>query len=415
MKAFVEGFGCSLNQADTEAIKGLLAKNGFAFTSTEKADLIVVNTCAVKTPTENKMVNRLDRLVKEKKKTAKLISFGCLSRINPERVASLSQEIIQVEPALEKLAETLILEAESFQPKNRLARANPWIAILPIARGCQGECSYCCVRRARGRLKSYPLHSLDQAFKQALGEGCKEFWLTAQDCGAYGQEIDSNLPKLLKALLANRGDYRVRMGMMNLEHLKKFRQEMVEAFEDKRLYRFLHLPLQSGSDKVLKEMKRKYSAKEFEENVRWLKKKVKGLTLATDVIVGFPGETERDFRQTVGLLKKLRPDVVNISRYGERPGTPAAEMKGQVAGEVKKERSRELTELCAGLAAEKNAALEGKTLEILVSERGRKGFFQGRTNSYKAVIVKQNLLGKFARVKAVKAFPTYVEARAVKP
>ena len=229
MKAFVEGFGCSLNQADTEAIKGLLAKNGFAFTSAEKADLIVVNTCAVKTPTENKMVNRLDKLLKEKKRTAKLISFGCLSRINPERVAKLSPEIVQIEPSLETLAEALSLDVESFQPKNRLVRANPWVAILPIARGCQGECSYCCVRRARGRLKSYPLSSLDQAFKQALGEGCKEFWLTAQDCGAYGQEIDSNLPKLLKALLANQGDYRVRVGMMNLEHLKKFRQELAEA------------------------------------------------------------------------------------------------------------------------------------------------------------------------------------------
>jgi MiaB/RimO family radical SAM methylthiotransferase len=219
---------------------------------------------------------------------------------------------------------------------------------------------------------------------------------------------------LLKALLENQGEYRIRLGMMNPDHLKSFREELAETFQDERLYKFLHLPLQSGSDRVLKKMKRKYSVKEFREEVRWLRKRIEGLTLATDVIAGFPGESEKDFLETMAVLKEVEPDVVNISRFGKRPGTLAEKMV-DLPLETKKERSQALTRLCAGLAAEKNAALKGKKLKVLVAEKGRKGNFQGRSDSYKPVIVKENLLGEFAWVKVTQAFPTYVEARLEKP
>jgi tRNA A37 methylthiotransferase MiaB len=158
-------------------------------------------------------------------------------------------------------------------------------------------------------------------------------------------------------------------------------------------------------------MKRKYSAKEFKQNIAWLKGKIPNLTLATDVIVGFPGESEADFQETVKLLKAVKPDVVNISRFGARPNTPAAKMGEQVAGIEKKERSRKLSDLCLKLAEENNAKLKGKAFNLLVSEKGRKGFFRGRTESYKPVIVKEEVWGEFARVKVVKTFPTYGEGK----
>jgi len=410
LKAFIEGYGCSLNKSDTEKIRGFLKSNGFSIVaSPEKANLLIINTCAVKEQTENKMIKRIRHLFVNYPKK-QIVVFGCLPRISPEKISKISPSIVQIGPLLEELCNFLSLPLTKFSPSVSGLRLNEFISIMPICRGCLGECAFCCVRQARGKLKSYSVEELCSAFKKAVSE-TKEIWITAQDSGCYGKDIGSSLPELISALLKNKGEFRIRVGMLNPQHLSDFFDSYLSLFTDKRLYRFFHIPLQSGSNKILKRMKRKYSAEEFLDLVSRIKERVPDATIATDVIVGFPGETEQDFQETVEVLKKAKPDVVNISRYGDRPNTLALKMNGKLHGRLLKKRSRILTELCKKISLENNKAFEGMEMEIFVSERGEKGNFVGRTSSYKPVVIEEDLRGKFARVRIEKVFPTYLKAR----
>ncbi len=409
MKTFyLESYGCSLNKSDSEKIMGLLEENNFKCVSLKKANIIIINTCAVKEQTENKMIKRIKELLKSKPKNSELIVFGCLSIINPFRVKKLAKKIVLIPPSLEELCNFLSLPVKKFSPKIKEKKFNPLISIIPISRGCVGNCSYCCVKSARGKLKSHSIESIKQKLKENLNKS-KEFWLTAQDTGAFGKDLGLNLPELLKELIKVKGDYKIRIGMMNPQHLKEFYYSFISVFKSKHFYKFLHIPLQSGSNKILKKMNRKYSSQEFIALIKKLKKAFPSITISTDVIVGFPGETEKDFLKTVNVLKKISPNIVNISRFGARPNTKAATLKEQLHGRVKKARSRILTTLCKEIALKENKKLVGKRFEILISEKGKKGSFIGRTFSYKPVAVKskKNLLGKKLKVKITKAFPTY--------
>jgi len=410
MKAFVEGFGCSLNKSDTEQVRGFLAQNNFELVSKpEDAGLLVLNTCAVKEQTETRMLRRAKELYAiagENKST--LVVFGCLPKINPKAVSSISKEIVQIGPSLEALASFLELPLQQFSPGLEEKKTSSIVSIIPICRGCLGSCSYCSVRNARGALKSYSVPSLDKKFKQALKQGSKEFWLTAQDCGCYGFDLDTNIVALLKTLLKNKGDFRIRIGMINPGHLKEFLPEYLALFEDLRLFRFFHLPVQSGSGKILGEMNRPYTRNDFLEIAEEIRKAFPNASIATDVIVGFPGETEPDFNQTVSLLRQAKPDVVNISRFGARPNTLAEKMNGQLHGRVKKARSRIVTKLCAGLSLERNKLFVDRGLEILLDERGKGKTLVGRSQDYKPVVLKEGCIGDLVKVKVERAFQTYL-------
>ena len=411
MKAFVEGYGCSLNKSDTEKVCGFLKENGVGLVEKpEQADFIVINTCAVKQQTETRMLRRIRQLnAVAESKASTLIVFGCLPSIHPSAVEAISPAIVQVGPSLAKLADFLGFPKKEFSPKLSGVKENSFVSIVPIARGCLGNCSYCCVKNARGKLKSYSVNSLNEKFKKAIEE-TPEVWLTAEDCGCYGADTESSLPKLIETLLENKGEFRARIGMINPGHLKKFLPAYLKLFSDKRLYRFFHVPLQSGSNKVLKEMNRPYKKEDFLDIVKKIRSKFPDATIATDVIVGFPGETEKQFNETVAVLKKTRPDVVNISRFGARPGTKAAEMAGQLHGRELKKRSRKLTEFCSKISLQRNKRLVGTEQEILVTEKGSKGNYVGRTLYYKSVVIKENKLGRFIKVKVKRAFPTYLGA-----
>lgn len=423
--AYVEGYGCSMNLADTEAIRGFLSRNGFRLTAQEGARLIIINTCAVKEPTEYRMLSRIGKLWefcrkenesgmgnKKRKGTKKskgnkkrvLVVFGCLPEISPEKVSAISPEIVQIGPRLEGLAEYLKLPPSRFSPSIEETRTNPFIAVIPISRGCLGACTYCAARNARGPLRSYPPEEINRKFKSALLQGAKEFWLTAQDTGCYGSDLRSktSLPALLELLLSNHGDYRIRVGMMNPNHLRGFYKRYIKLFRNKNLYRFLHIPLQSGSGRILKLMKRPYTARAFLSLVKKIRKDLPDATISTDIIAGFPTETKEDFRKTISTLRKFKPDIVNISRFGPRPGTEAAEM-GQVYGWVKKERSRELSAICRKFALERNRKMAGKCCEVLVTRQGSRGGFAGRAENYKPVVLGRDLRGRFARVKITAA------------
>ncbi len=411
MKAFVEGSGCSLNKSDTEQIRGFLLQNGFELVEKpEKALLIILNACSVKEQTESKMLRRARELnAIAEKRNAVLVVFGCLAKTSPEAVSKISKKIVLFGPSLGELASFLKLPIVSFSPELAEQKENKLVSIIPIARGCLGNCAYCSVKNARGSLKSYSIDVLEKKFKSCLKDS-KEIWLTAQDCGCYGFDIGTNLVALVQKLLECSGDFRVRIGMMNPGHVQKFLPAYIGLFKDKRLYRFFHLPVQSGSNEVLRAMNRPYTRRQFLRIVEQIRKAFPDAVISLDLIAGFPGETNGQFLETVSLVKEVEPDVVNISRFGARPNTLAAKMPGQLHGRVKKERSRALTKLCREIALERNRRFVGKEQEIFVNEKGSKGGFVGRNQNYKPVALKKAVLGQFAMVKMEKAFPTYLLA-----
>ena len=214
-------------------------------------------------------------------------------------------------------------------------------------------------------------------------------------------------------MLEKDGDYRVRIGMMNPCRIPPVLDGLLEVFEDPRVYRFLHIPLQSGSDDILKAMGRGYTAGEYIELVKKIRSVYPDMSISTDMITGFPGETEEDHRMSAEILKKLRADTVNITRFSPRPGTKAAEME-QVNGRIAKERSAELTEIKNKICLENNRKTVGKTFRILVTEKGKDGSVIARTDSYRPVGIAEGLpLGTFAEAEITGCKPTHLIGKIV--
>jgi len=411
LNIFVEGYGCSMNFAETEEIKGHAIKNGFSLSSEKDADFIVINTCAVKEQTELNMLRRIKELNEiSEKNNSILIVFGCLSKISPEKVNRISEKIILIGPDLEKLSKVLKIKKQEFSPEVDRVRYNKFVTIIPICSGCTNNCSFCATKFARGKIKSFSIKEIKNQFVSSLNE-TKEFWLTGQDTGAYGLDINTSLPELIKELLKVEGEYRIRIGMMNPHHLKRIYSELIPLFKDSRLYNFLHLPVQSGSDRILKLMRRTYTSSDYIELVKKLRKDIPNVSIANDFIVGFPSETNEEFLETVSLVEKTTPNIFNISRFGARPGTDAEKMKEQISGSVKKERSRKLTTLCRKVCFEENKKLVGLKERVFVSDKGKNNTFIGRSFNYKQVIIDKNLLGKFVNIQISEAFTLYLKGK----
>jgi MiaB-like tRNA modifying enzyme len=319
------------------------------------------------------------------------------------------QDVVQAVEAVERGSKFVLItspEMKVCKPKNRL---NPFVEIVPIAEGCLGNCSYCITKAARGRLKSFAGEKIVSHVKSALSEGVKEIWLTAQDTGAYGLDIKVSLPELLGEIVKIPGDFKVRVGMMNPNHILKFTEDLLAVFASEKIYKFLHLPVQSGSNRILKDMGRKYAAEDFREIACKFRKKL-GTTLSTDIIVGYPTETEEEFKQTLQLIEETQPDIVNISRFWPRPGTKAACLK-QHPGWLTKKRSRQANEVFKKIGLMQNKKWVGWRGNALVSEKNKDGSYTARNQEYKPIIVKsnKNLMGKTIKVVVKKA--TYYDLR----
>jgi len=410
---FVEGYGCSLNLGETEQLCGFLKKNGFILKKDfKKADFVIINTCSVKQATEQRMIFRIKFLLEHKKPLARLIVFGCLASSQRPLIERISKEIIVLDTSLASLCRALGIKEENFSPQVIPMKSREFISILPISTGCLGACTYCSARLARKELHSYSIESILFGMKSAFSSGSREIWLTSQDLGCYGQDIGTSLPELLTALLKVKGDYRIRLGMMNPNHFKKIKNELIPLFKDERLYKFLHLPLQSGSDKILRAMNRKYSVKEFIECVSFARKNVSNITISTDIIAGFPNETKMDFEKTISILKKVKPNVVNISRFGKRTGTLAKNMPNQILEIEKKERSKVLAGICDEISLKENKKLVGECVKCLVSEKARGGF-NARTNEYRPIFLKEGF-GHFVQAEILEAKAHFFLGRVIK-
>ncbi|MFH1229505.1 MAG: tRNA (N(6)-L-threonylcarbamoyladenosine(37)-C(2))-methylthiotransferase [Candidatus Aenigmatarchaeota archaeon] len=418
-KICIETFGCSNSQAEAEIMAGLLKEAGFEIVDNKGAELVIFVTCYVKNPTEQKIFFRIKELYQKKK----IIIAGCMPegiygrlKRNFPGVSMLStHHVKEVVEAVRKTLDGKTVEYLGKSDEIKLClpkiRKNPVIDIVPISSGCNSKCHYCCVRLAKGRLFSYPSDMIVKEIESSLKEGCREILLTAQDTASYGQDRKESLPQLLGKISKIQGKFSVRVGMMNIKNALPIASEIVEAFKSNKFYKFIHLPIQSGSDQVLASMNRGYTAGQFEDIV----KSFKGCQLWTDVIVGYPTESEDDFQKTLGVIKRTRPDWVNVSKYGPRAGTEAAKMK-TLPPKVVNERSRILSELARKISLEKNERWMDWKGEILISEGGsKKNQWKGRNFEYKPVLIESenDLLGKFVDVRVVKANRFHLEGTAI--
>ena len=409
-------YGCSLNASDSERISGLLEKSGFKIVESEDdALLVVVNTCIVKEPSQETAISYVKQL---KKKGKKVVVAGCLSQALPEKLNEVSMiGVDQINNIVEVVEETLngnhvVLIARDKQDRYSIPkkRKNKIIEIIPIAFGCLGNCSYCVVKKARGELVSAKKEDILKVASDAVRDGVKELWITAQDTGCYGKDIGTSLPELLRELTSLRGDYWIRLGMMNPNFALEYVDDLVELLRHEKMFRFIHIPVQSGSNKILKKMKRSYSVEEFYELIRRLKTDVPDVTLATDVICGFPGENAEDFNKSFELIRDIKPDILNISRYWKRPHTDAYNMK-QLPAQKIKERSRKMTDLFSWVAFEQNKKWLNWEGEVIVDEKGKDDTWIARNYAYKPIVLRGNyFLGQVLRVKVVKTADYYLKA-----
>jgi threonylcarbamoyladenosine tRNA methylthiotransferase CDKAL1 len=409
MRVYVETYGCTANKGDTELLLGQLKMANIPIASSlDEADTVVVNTCAVKGVTYRRMLSRIQALRGLGKR---VVVAGCLPLIDPKSIRGLdaiSCRSITYLPQVIRNGSCQILLGQAVEkpllPRTRLSQVS---AIVQISEGCLSQCSYCSVRIARGRLRSFKPEFIEQQVRQAVGEGAKEILITSQDNAVYGRDIGIDLPSLLERLTLIEGNFRIRVGMMNPSFLPEIQDRLVEVFSSPKIYKFLHLPVQSGSDRILQSMRRGYRAEDFESVVSFFRSRMPDLQLVTDIIVGYPGESGEDFRQSCELLLRTMPDKVNISRFSPMPGTEASKLKQLDSAEVAK-RSREISRLCLDIGLRVNRQYLGRRLGVLVTEEGTRGGFIGRAHNYKPVVLEGVRLGDEMEVKISGATSTYL-------
>jgi len=391
MKICLEVYGCTANKSDASLIMGLLKKNSYeTVKNLEDADVLLILTCTVISTTEQRMLSRL-RIFKKTGK--KVIVAGCMASIQPKIIKSIIPEA-KLLPAQysHHIIDLLKDNKVSFTEKNKTSISKNFdgaIAPISIAEGCMLSCSYCITSLARGRLKSFPSDEIVKDVYSALNQGCKEIQLTTQDTGSYGLDINGNLGELLQNICKIRGEYRIRIGMMNPYTTLKNLDSIIQGFSDPRIYKFLHLPVQSGDNNILNKMNRKYTIDDFLFIVKKFRDTYPKITISTDIIVGFPTETNDQFICSIKLIKKLNPDIVNITKYSARPYTKAKTMNGRVKTDIVKERSKILTNICMSILKEKNSQHIGRKYNVLIIKKGKNNISIGRTGNYKSVFLSE--------------------------
>ena len=420
MEIYFETYGCTANQNSTEIMKGLVKQSGLNITSNEKfADLIVINSCIVKEPTQEK-IRRKIQILSEKNK--KIILTGCMPKLNRKNLQHKNlfllstSNIKKIIPLIQDIKDRTYDEdkylIKSCEIKSNLPKIsnNKTIGINQISEGCLGNCTYCITRLAKGKLYSYPEKTILSSIKNDLQSGCKEIWITSQDNASYGNdENKSNLPKLLKEILKLKFKFKLRIGMMNPNNVLQILPELIKIYKDSKMFKFLHIPIQSGSDKILKSMNRHYTQKDFLKIVNNFKKEFRNISIATDVIVGYPGETEKDFNETCKIIKEIQPEILNVSKMWHRPKTPAEILK-PISSKLKSERAKKLLKLHFEICKENQKKFKNTEHEILIDQKGFENTWLGRNENYKLFAVQSNkkILGKKIKIKVINPTPHYL-------
>ncbi len=398
VKVYVETYGCTLNLADSDIILGELDKGGHTLVlELNKSDVVIINTCTVKSTTENKISNLISRIVKLGKP---LIISGCMTanekllrEIAPNAVIVFTGALFSINKAVDEAIKGNPVAFRDFESKDNLNRVfTAPILRIPICEGCVNNCAFCHTKLARPKLRSYGPKTIVRWIEEGVSLGAKEVQLTAMDSGVYGMDCNSSLPELMRRINEIDGGFLCRLGMINPQHVKRFGNELIDVIKLPKFYKFLHIPVQTGSEKVCKEMNRGHTVADFAGIVQSYRNSIPEISIATDIIVGYPTETKEDFEKTLEFIEKSDLDMINLSKFSARPDTKAKELKVLKTQEVKR-RSMLAMESIKRALAKRNETFVGKGYEILITEKSNQKHFKGKNINYKEVVVK-NFKGK---------------------
>ncbi len=425
-----------MNVHDSEYMAFLLEANGYRQTNNPKeANIILLNTCAVRQKAEEKVYSLLGRLKPLKKKRPEVIIgvTGCVAQKEGQRILERMPHVDLVLGThqfyrIAEFIETVKRERQQvcctefnyqLEPPQRvipLPRQSQVRAYVTIMQGCNNFCTYCIVPYVRGREISRKSQDVIEEVKRLLDMGIKEVILLGQNVNSYGKDRKGEISfaELLRRIDKLPGLKRLRF---ITSHPKDISEELIQAFgELESLCEYIHLPAQSGSDRILKLMNRKYTRSEYLRKIEALRKVRPNLAISTDLIVGFPGETEEDFKQTLSLLKEVEYDTIFAFKYSDRPPAKAVNFKGKIPEDVKKERLEELLEFQAPITQRKNQALEGKVVEVLLDTNSKRGNqLSGRTRCHRVVNVAapKQLIGQIVQVKIEEALAHSLRGRII--
>lgn len=432
-RAYIETYGCQMNVSDTELMRGILTEGGYtAAASPEDADVILVNTCAIRDHAEQRVIGRVGQLQQFREGNPDLLIgvTGCMAQRMGEELLGRAGgvDLVMGPDGYRKLPETLralrtpatapAAEESPKSPPNprgltvlgfdphenyegvvprRTSGVSAWI---PIQRGCDHRCTYCIVPYVRGNEKNRDPAAILAEVRRLATDGVPEVTLLGQTVNSWNHG-DWDFPRLLREVARVAGIRRVRF---TSPHPNDFTRELVAVMaEESAVCRQLHLPVQSGSDRTLKRMLRRYTVAEYREKIAWVRAAIPEVALSTDVIVAFPGETDHEYEATLDLMREIRFDDAYLYKYSPRDGTPATRLPPEqfVADDAAQERLERLITLHRGIQAEINAGQLGRTEEVLVEKPARRGGLQGRTEGNKVVVFAGDtrLIGGFDRVR----------------
>jgi tRNA-2-methylthio-N6-dimethylallyladenosine synthase len=424
-KVFIKTFGCQMNKYDSEKMSGILSKHNYSLTDDVNcADVVLLNTCSIREKAEQKVFSKLGRLKEYKIKNPNLVIGvgGCVGQISSEKILKRAPyvdlifgtlNIHRLPFLIKKVSENknpvseIFLEAEEDQEDYAISRESDLQAWVSIMHGCNNYCSYCVVPFTRGREISKKCTDILNEIKKLSQQGYKEVTLLGQNVNSYGNDLDERISfsELLEKIHEIKGIERIRFVT---SHPKDFSEDLIKVIKNfDKVCKQIHLPAQSGSNKILSLMNRNYSLDDYMEKVNSLKSNVPGVALSTDIIVGFPGETEQDFEATVELIEKVEFNNVFLFNYSARPETAAAKLPDQVERKIKQRRFDTLLDLQKDITLRLNMGLEGKSVEILVEGKSKNnpGKLTGRTCTNKIVNFSGNndLIGKIVPIKIERA------------
>ncbi len=426
-KAFIETYGCQQNVSDSEIISGMLVSMGYTITDNkETADFIIYNTCAVRENAELKVYGNLGALKHLKNRNPDVILAVCGCMMQQESVKEQIRkkykhvDIVFGTHSLYRFPEILstvitektrVLDVENSEgaifeelPVNKAEGPCAWISVMY---GCNNFCSYCIVPYVRGRERSRDKENILTEVRLAAARGCKEVTLLGQNVNSYGNDLEEDIDfaDLISLVCEVDGIERVRF---MTSHPKDISDKLIDTMaREPKVCKQLHLPVQAGNNRVLKAMNRRYTRESYMEKIRKIKEKMPDITLTTDIIVGFPGETTEEFEDTLKVLEEVRYDTIFSFIYSRRPGTPAAEMEDVITPEEKKQNFDRMLKLQDSISKEKNLALEGKVMKVLVEgvSKTNADVLAGKTEGGKTVNFcgDSSLIGTFARVEITDA------------